>query len=137
MLWKTSKRKAAEKRDFTDFIDEGSEIDGSYSFTGTAMVNGKFRGEISSRDTLIIGDKARITATIHAGTVIVRGEVLGNVVATERIELAGAARLFGDIETPVLVVDEGVVFEGQCRMTKAKPVEAAPTRDLSVVAVKR
>ena len=137
MLWKKSSRATVEKHDLTDFIDEGSELEGTYTFAGTAMVNGKFRGEISSRDTLIVGDKARITATIRAGTVIVRGEVLGNVVATERIELSGAARLFGDIETPVLVIDEGVVFEGQCRMTKATPVEAAPTRDLSVVAVKR
>ena len=137
MLWKKSGRATVEKHDLTDFIDEGSELEGTYSFAGTAMVNGKFRGEISSRDTLIVGDKARITATIRAGTVIIRGEILGNVVATERIELSGAARLFGDIETPVLVVDEGVLFEGQCSMTKTKPVEAAPTRDLSVVAVKR
>ena len=137
MLWKKSGPAAVEKRDLTDFIDEGSEIEGTYSFGGTAMVNGKFRGEIISRDTLIVGDKARITATIRAGTVIIRGEVVGNVVATERIELGGAARLFGDIEAPVLVVEEGVVFEGHCRMTKAKPVEAAPTRDFSVVSVKR
>ena len=137
MLWKRSGRPAVEKRDLTDFIDEGSELEGTYTFGGTAMVNGKFRGEITSRDTLIVGDKARITATITAGTVIVRGEVVGNVVASERIELGGAARLFGDIETPILVVEEGVVFEGRCRMTKPKPVEAAPTRDLSVVSTKR
>lgn len=137
MLWKKNGRPAVEKRDLTDFIDEGSELEGTYRFAGTAMVNGTFRGEISSRDTLIVGDKARITASIAAGTVIVRGEVVGNVVATERVELAGAARLFGDVDTPVLVVEEGVVFEGRCRMTKSKPAEAAPSRDLSVVAVKR
>ena len=68
---------------------------------------------------------------------IIRGQVAGNVLAAERVELAGTARLFGDIESPVLVVEEGVVFEGHCRMTKGKPAESAPTRDLSVISGKR
>ena len=137
MLFRKSGRSKVEKRNLSDFIDEGSELEGTYRFTGTAMVNGTFRGEISSRDTLIVGDKARITATVAAGTVIVRGEVVGNITAAERVELAGAAKVFGDIETPVLVVEEGVVFEGRSRMSKSKPAEVAPSRDLSVVAVKR
>ena len=130
-------RPSGPGRDLTDFIDEGSEIDGTYSFTGTAMINGKLRGEINSRGTLIVGDKARITATIRAATVIIRGEVVGNVIATERVELSGTASLYGDIEAPTVVVAEGVVFEGQCRMTKAKPADPEPSRDLSVVALKR
>ena len=100
------------------FIDEASEIEGKYSFRGTVMLNGKFKGEISSKDTLIIGEKAVIHASIHAGIVLISGEVVGNVFASERVELRGTARVFGDVEAPVIVVEEGVLFEGHCRMPK-------------------
>jgi cytoskeletal protein CcmA (bactofilin family) len=105
------------------------------------MLNGKFTGEISSNDTLIIGDKGVINATVRAGVVLVNGEITGNILATERVELRGTARVFGDVEAPVIVVDEGVLFDGHCRMTKGRPGEpaivTAPSRDLSVVSLKR
>src|SRR6267142_2062976 len=56
-----------------------------------------------------------------AGTVMVNGEVTGNILASERVELRGTARVFGDVEAPVIVVEEGVLFEGHCRMTKSRP----------------
>lgn len=141
MLWKKKKGKHATKnQDLSAYIDETSQIDGKYTFSGTVMLNGKFSGEISSNDTLIIGEKAVVNATVHAGVVLVSGEVTGNVFASERVELRGAARVFGDVEAPVVVVDEGVLFEGHCRMTKARPGEAptivTQTRDLSVVPLK-
>jgi cytoskeletal protein CcmA (bactofilin family) len=111
--------------DLSAFIDEGSEIEGKYSFSGTVMLNGKFKGEISSKDTLIIGDKAVINASIHAGTVLISGEVIGNVLATQRVELRGTARVFGDVEAPVVIVEEGVLFEGRCRMPKPGATDAA------------
>ena len=111
--------------DLSAFIDEASEIEGKYSFRGTVMLNGKFKGEISSKDTLIIGEKAVINASIHAGIVLISGEVVGNVLASERVELRGTARVFGDVEAPVVVVEEGVLFEGHCRMPK-QPIDAAP-----------
>jgi cytoskeletal protein CcmA (bactofilin family) len=123
--------------DLTAFIDEGSEIEGKYTFHGTVMLNGKFSGEIHSTDTLIIGERGIVNATVHAGTVVISGEVTGNVLATERVELRGSARVFGDVEAPVVVVEEGVLFEGHCRMTKTNPIEAAPTRDHSVISLKR
>ena len=105
------------------------------------MLNGKFRGEIASSDTLIVGEKGIVHATIHAGIVLISGQVVGNLVATERVELRGGARMFGDVEAPVIVVEEGVLFEGHCRMTQAPAVvETAPTaapRDFSVISLKR
>ena len=134
-------RPSVKSTNLTAFIDEGSEIEGKCSFSGTAMLNGKFTGENVSADTLIIGEKGFINATIRARAVLISGEVVGNVLASERVELRGKARVFGDIETPVVVIEEGVLFEGQCRMTKSKPVEqpqpAASSRDLSIVSLKR
>ena len=132
------RRKPAGSNGLTAFIDEGSEIEGQYTFSGTVMLNGRFKGEISTTDTLIIGDKGVINGDIRAGQVLVSGEVVGNVSAAERIELKRTARVFGDVEAPVVVVEEGVRFEGHCRMTKVNPnAEALPTRDLSVVPIKR
>ena len=134
-MWK---RKPMSRKGLTAFIDEGSEIEGRYTFSGTVMLNGRFKGEISSTDTLIIGDKGVINGDIRAGQVLVSGEVVGNICGTERVELKRTARVFGDVEAPVVVVEEGVLFEGHCRMTKANPNdEIVQTRDLSVVPIKR
>ena len=142
MLWKKNGKPAVKGTDLSAYIDEASEIEGKYTFSGTVMLNGKFTGEIFSDGTLIIGDKGVINATVRAGIVLVSGEITGNVLATERVELRGTARVFGDIEAPVIVVDEGVLFDGHCRMTKNRPgepavVSPAPQRDLSVVSLKR
>ena len=147
MLWKKTGKRPVRTSDLTAFIDEGSEIEGKYTFSGTVMLNGKFRGEIASTDTLIIGEKGIVHAAIQAGVVLITGQLVGNLVATERVELRGSARVFGDVEAPVVVVEEGVLFEGHCRMTQAHQVAenapaASPTfpaapRDLSVVTLKR
>lgn len=136
-MWWSRKRKSLTLRgNLTAFIDEGSEVEGKYTFNGTVMLNGKFQGEIVSSDTLIVGEQGVVNATVRVGTVVINGELVGNVDAAERIELKGKARVFGDLEAPVIVLEEGVVFEGHCRMTKTKPVETA-ARDFSVVPLKR
>ena len=125
MHWRKSGKPAVKETDLSAYIDEASEIEGKYSFSGTVMLNGKFTGEIASNDTLIIGEKGVVSATIRAGIVLVSGEVVGNIIASERVELRGTARVFGDVEAPVIVVEEGVLFEGHCRMTEAKPTPSA------------
>ncbi len=115
MRWRKSKR-PTKGSDLTAFIDEGSEIEGKYTFNGTVMLNGKFSGEIVSSDSLIIGEKGVVNATVRAGIVLINGEVVGNVYASERVELRGTARVYGDVEAPVIVVEEGVLFEGHCTM---------------------
>jgi cytoskeletal protein CcmA (bactofilin family) len=139
-MWKRNGKAAAAVKgnDLSAFIDEASEIEGKYTFSGTVMINGKFKGEIASNDTLIVGEKGVIHATIRAGIVLISGEVVGHVLASERVELRGTARVIGDVEAPVIVVEEGVLFEGQCRMTNTRYADAAPvSRDLTVAALKR
>ena len=129
--------KAPKSGDLTAFIDEGSQIEGKYTFEGTVMLNGRFSGEIHTKDTLIVGEKGVVNASIRAGMVIISGEVVGNVLATERVELRGTARVFGDVEAPVVVVEEGVLFEGHCKMTRGRPAEVAQGREPSVLHLKR
>lgn len=145
LLWSRTRKRSPRINGLTAFLDEGSEIEGKYTFSGVALLNGKFKGEIVSTDTLIIGEKGVINATIRAGAVVISGEVVGSVLATERVEMKKSARVFGDVEAPVVVIEEGVLFEGHCRMTKERPAEtpsgreAAPSREAgaSVVSFKR
>jgi cytoskeletal protein CcmA (bactofilin family) len=135
LSWNKSAKGSGRPQDLSAFIDEGSEIEGRYTFTGTVMLNGKFSGEIGSGDTLIIGEKGVVKANIRAGTIIVNGEVIGNVFGTDRVELRGTARVVGDVEAPVVVVEEGVLFEGHCRMTKGRPADNSTSAP--VLALKR
>jgi cytoskeletal protein CcmA (bactofilin family) len=142
-MWKKPPEGERPTPDHTAIIGEGSEIDGKYTFTGTLILNGHLKGEIVSNDRLMIGAKGIVNATIRAGTVLIEGEVTGNVSALERVELCGNARVYGDIEAPVVSIEPGVLFEGHCRMTKSRPIEVpqqqAPQRprDFGVVPLKR
>ncbi len=134
-MWPWKRRaSAASRTKLTAFLDEGSEIEGKYTFSGTVLLNGKFQGEIASPDTLIIGERGVVNASVRAGTLVVNGELVGDVHASERVELAGKARVFGDLESPVIILEEGVMFEGHCRMPKPGAPEP---RDGSVVPIKR
>ena len=135
MRWRKGKP-ASGSSDLTAFIDEGSEIEGKYTFHGTVMLNGKFSGEINSSDSLIIGEKGVVNATVRAGVVLINGEVIGNVFATERIELRGTARVYGDVEAPVIVVEEGVHFEGHCKNTKGRSADVG-SADRDELSLKR
>ncbi len=139
MLWNSTNKPSAKNTGIMAFIDEGSEIEGKYSFTGTGTVllNGRFHGEIVTTDALVVGEKAMVNATIQAESVVIMGEVVGNVRASSRIELKGAARVFGNLEAPVVILEEGGLFEGHCRMAGARPDEAAQGPSVVPVQVKR
>lgn len=137
MLWNSRRKPSDQHSGVTAFFDEGSKIEGKYTFTGTGtlLLNGEFRGEIVTTDAVIVGEKAVVNATIRAATVVIIGEVLGNVQASGRVELKGTARVFGDLEAPVVVIEEGVLFRGQCRMATTRADEV--TQDPAVVALDR
>lgn len=101
------------------FLGRGCEYEGKLTFEGTVRIDGRFTGEIFSNDVLIIGQGAEVHAEIDVAVVIVSGNVVGNITARNRVELHAPARLVGNLVTPVLTVDEGVFFEGNCRMDVA------------------
>ena len=103
----------------TGVIDRGCELEGKLCFQGTVRIGGVVRGEIFTPDTLIVAEGARVHATIEAGTVIISGEVVGSVRAKHRVEIHRPAVFKGDIITPSLSVDEGVIFEGSSKMVQS------------------
>jgi cytoskeletal protein CcmA (bactofilin family) len=108
----------------TGVIDHGCEFEGKLCFQGTVRIGGTFRGEIYTPDTLIVSEGARIQGKIDAGTVIISGEVSGSVKAKHRVEIHRPAIFRGDILTPSLSVDEGVIFEGSSKMVHSPAVPA-------------
>ena len=104
----------------TAIIDKGCEFVGKLTFEGTVRIGGKFEGEIFTKDILIVNEGSTINAEIEADTVIINGEVNGNIKATNRVEIHSPGTLRGNIETPVLSIDEGVVFEGTTKMIGKK-----------------
>ncbi len=105
--------------DLNALLGRGSEFEGKLTFEGTVRIDGKFNGTIVTNDVLVVGEGAKIQAQISCGTIIVHGEVQGDVKAKNAVELHQPARMKGNIETPSLMIEKGVAFEGQCKMDLA------------------
>lgn len=105
-------------------LTRDTEFRGTVGFTGELQLNGRLEGEILSDDgTLIIGDTALVKADIRAKRVVVRGQVFGNILARERLELVGSARVFGDVQSGALAIEQGAVFVGRSESLQADKVE--------------
>jgi len=100
------------------FLGKNTSFEGKMGFEGMARLDGKFDGEIFSGDILIIGETAVINAEINVHTLVVDGKVSGNVSATSKIEIHSSGTLYGNIATPTLVIEEGGLFDGTCKMDK-------------------
>lgn len=100
----------------TAFLGKGTRLSGKIAFEGTARIEGQVEGEIVANDTLLIGESALVNAQISGGTIIIHGKVTGDITASKKLEIRAPGRLYGNVTTPSLVIEEGVVFEGHCSM---------------------
>lgn len=110
------KENPVEKNDIKAFLGPGSQFEGKLVFDEIVRIDGVFRGEIQSRDILIIGPGADIQGEISVGTLIVSGKLQGNVKVLNKVELRAPAQVDGSLETPVLMVEAGVVLNGTLSM---------------------
>jgi cytoskeletal protein CcmA (bactofilin family) len=110
----------AVAKELIALLGEGAEFVGKLVFEGSARIDGKFRGDVLSEGTLVIGARAEVEANISVGHLIVLGgTVRGDVRATRTVELHAPAKVYGNITAPQLVIDRGVSFEGQSRLSGA------------------
>jgi cytoskeletal protein CcmA (bactofilin family) len=100
----------------TSVIDEGCELSGQLTFVGTLIVNGRFKGEIESADTLLIGESGDLESDVRVGVAIIGGRVRGTITAEQKVVLRPTARVVGEIKAPSLLLEEGMVFDGHCAM---------------------
>jgi cytoskeletal protein CcmA (bactofilin family) len=103
--------------EITALLGRGTEFEGKLHFEGRVRIDGVFRGEIRSDDTLVIGEGAEVHAEIDVSTVIVRGGLVrGNIRAKTAIEIHAPGKMVGNLHSPSLFIDRGVEFQGSCRM---------------------
>ena len=122
-------------------LGRGSEFEGKLTFEGTVRIDGKLSGEIFSDDVLVVGEGAEVHAEIDIGEIIIQGTVVGNIRAKRAIEIHAPGRVKGDLHTPSLQVDKGVIFEGRSFMEgvvagggQSKPTATSPTPSASTPA---
>jgi cytoskeletal protein CcmA (bactofilin family) len=106
--------------EITTLLGRGASFEGKLTFEGTVRVDGKFKGEVFSDDVLVIGEGAYVEAEIDIGEVIIQGTVVGNIRAKRSIEIHAPGKVKGDLTTPSLQVDKGVIFEGRSFMEAAQ-----------------
>src|SRR5438552_4150036 len=142
----------ATSGEVTTLLGKGSEFEGKLTFEGTVRVDGKLSGEIFSDDVLVVGEGAELHAEIDIGEIIIQGLVVGNIRARRAVEIHAPGKVKGDITTPSLQIDKGVIFEGKCFMdgvadgTRARApappppailANAVPPKDAPIVGPKK
>jgi cytoskeletal protein CcmA (bactofilin family) len=114
------------------FVGKGVEFKGTISYSGTVRIDGHLDGEIHTDGTLLVGEEAVLTAKVSAGTIVCMGKITGDIVAKERIKLLTPAVLTGGVKTPMLSIEDGVLFNGTLEMTQAirEVSREAPVRSI-------
>jgi cytoskeletal protein CcmA (bactofilin family) len=122
-------KKGPKSDSISTFLGPDASVEGTLAFQGTIRLDGKIKGKITSNGgTVIVGEQASVSADLTVGIAIVMGEVNGTIEASERIELYPPGRIAGDIQAPVIAIDEGGVFNGNCVMAQRNetPKKSAP-----------
>jgi cytoskeletal protein CcmA (bactofilin family) len=122
MIWKTG----AKQGDLNGFLDRGSHLAGELRFEASFRVDGRFTGNVVSEGDLMIGEGGEIEGELAVGQVFVAGTVRGNIRAGRRVQIAPGGKVFADVETPSLVIEDGALFEGRCSMARDAAPAAAP-----------
>jgi len=108
-----------DERSYESRIGKGTKVSGKLNFKAPAKIEGEAEGEITG-DEILIAEGAVVTARIAGTRVTVAGQVNGEIIARERLELLSTARLKCTITTASLVLNEGAQFEGDCKMPRER-----------------
>ncbi len=127
MMKKDKKRPQTESSTISTLLGRDTQIEGTLTFQETIRIDGTVKGKlISSKGTVIVGEKATINADVRVGVAIIRGKVTGKVEAGQRIEIYAPAQVNGDISAPTITIDSGVIFNGQCQMQPRADIVQRP-----------
>lgn len=117
-----------KQSDLNGFLDSGSHLEGELRFEASFRVDGKLTGTVRSEGDLIVGESGEIEGELYAGQIFVSGTVRGTVRASRKIQIAPSGKVFAEIDTPSLVIEDGATFEGRCAMSRSTAAEAGPKR---------
>ena len=111
------------------FVGNGTSVTGEATFKAMLRVDGHLSGRVSSGSgTLIVGANGKVDANIEVAVAVIHGTINGDIIATQRLELGRAAKVNGNIQTPSLVIEQGGIFEGSCKMLQMSAAAADKTK---------
>jgi cytoskeletal protein CcmA (bactofilin family) len=110
-----------EDDDFDTILSPDIYFSGTLNFEKSFLIRGRVSGEIAARGFLVIDEEAVVEANITASRVIIRGQVKGNVTASEKVDVTVTGRLVGNVTAPEINMETGCTFNGQCTMTEKNP----------------
>ncbi|ADL68598.1 bactofilin family protein [Thermoanaerobacterium thermosaccharolyticum] len=99
-------------------IGKNTTIEGNIKSQGTMRIDGNVTGKIEVQGSMIIGDNSKIEADIKADNISISGEITGNLTVKNQVQITSNGKVYGDIEVQNLIIDEGAIFEGKCKMNK-------------------
>ena len=107
-----------KQSDLNGFLDHGSYLEGELRFDASFRVDGKLTGKVSSEGDLIVGDSGEIEGELKVGQIFISGTVRGTIRAARRVQIAPNGKVFAEIDTPALIIEDGATFEGRCAMSR-------------------
>ncbi len=125
-------RKASSEPKST-YFGAGSTIKGELNLVGQAEIDASCEGEVISEGVLIIGESAEINGDISGDDVRVFGRVAGDLICSLRLELHAGAYVTGSITSPRIVMHDGVVFEGECKMPEGQQSSSQRTAGREII----
>jgi cytoskeletal protein CcmA (bactofilin family) len=122
MIFKSEGRQGS---DLNGFLDSGSHLEGELRFEASFRVDGKLTGIVRSEGDLIVGESGEVEGELHVGQVFISGTVRGTIHASRKIQITPNGKVFAELDTPSLVIEDGATFEGRCAMTREAVRSAA------------
>ncbi|MFL6291844.1 MAG: polymer-forming cytoskeletal protein [Thermoanaerobaculia bacterium] len=120
------KSDGGKQNDLNGFLDTGSHVEGELRFETSFRVDGRFTGQVNTAGDLIVGEGGEVEGDLRVGQVFISGTVKGTIRAARRIQISARGKVFAEIDTPALVVEDGAFFQGRCTMAREeREVKAA------------
>ncbi len=113
---KSSPPPPPSSEEISAYLGKQTLFEGKMTFEGVFRQDGKFEGEIFKSGTLIVGETAIVKGKIDLNTIIINGRVEGEIYAKARVEIHSTGKVYGNLVTPILTINEGGIFEGHCKM---------------------
>lgn len=107
-----------KQSDLNGFLDSGSHLEGELRFEASFRVDGKLTGIVRSEGDLIVGESGEVEGELYVGQIFVSGTVRGTIHASRKIQIAPNGKVFAELDTPSLVIEDGATFEGHCAMNR-------------------
>ena len=110
--------RGGRQNDLNGFLDNGSHVEGELRFETSFRVDGKFTGRVNTNGDMIVGEGGEVEGELRVGQIFVSGTVRGSIRASKKVQISAKGKVFAEIDTPALVIEDGAFYEGRCTMAR-------------------